>query len=142
MIPGRQIDKGEAKGAARRAWLSGLLVWSFVLQLLVPVMGPMRFGDSAAMAALGRIMPICTLEGLRLAEPNTGNGVDRNDVVPVDPGWHCVLCITPAGDPPRFASLPAPAAEWHLAWTTELADRLPADRPRRPQSARGPPTLS
>jgi hypothetical protein len=69
MVRGRAGDKSETSGAARRAWLAGLLVWTLVVQLLVPALGPLRLGDGTATAALGRMVPICTIEGLRLPNP-------------------------------------------------------------------------
>ncbi len=132
----------ETTGTARRAWLSGLLVWTLVVQLLLPVLGPLRAGDGAAMAALGRIVPICTIDGLRLAEPSTSDTVPQDDFGRVDGGWHCQLCLTPAIAPPdSAASLSAPVA-WHEAWQAPAASAPAAQPGHRPQSARGPPARS
>ncbi len=141
-IDGNQPSRGAERGAARRAWLSALLVWSFAFQLLAPVLGPMRLGDGTAMAALGRIMPICTIEGLRLAEPAGGNGEADGDAALVDAGWHCILCVTPATEPTETAGVPEAPAAWRFAWTIPAPDSAPTARLRSPQSARGPPLHS
>ncbi|WP_374448356.1 DUF2946 family protein [Stella sp.] len=133
---------GETRGAARRAWLSGLLVWTLVVQLLLPVLGPLRAGDGAAMAALGRIVPICTIDGLRLAEPATSDTDPQGDFGRIDGGWHCQLCLTPAVAPPDSAvALSVPVA-WHEAWAAPETAAPVAQPGHRPQSARGPPARS
>jgi len=135
-------DKGETGGSARRAWLSGLLVWALLLQLLVPALGPLRLGDGTATAALGRIVPICTIDGLRLAEPATGETAPAGDLLPPDGGWHCQLCITPAVPPPATPAAALPAFEPVSDWPSPFAAALPGGRTHRPQTARGPPAIS
>ncbi|BBK31782.1 hypothetical protein EDC65_0585 [Stella humosa] len=135
-------DKSETQGAAKRAWLAGLLVWAVVLQMLVPMLGPVRLGDGTATAALGRLLPICTIDGLRLAEP----GTSENDGAPagqaMDGGWHCVIAFTPAVAPPAEIAVPAAPAGRMFAWAVPPPDVLAISRPRQPQSARGPPINS
>lgn len=142
MNEGHRGDRVGSSGAARRAWLSALLVWSFAFQLLVPAIGPMRLGDGTAMAALGRIMPICTIEGLRLAEPAAADRDGGSDAAPVDAGWHCVLCITPATGPMEADGGPGAPIGWRFSWTAPSPGQAPAGRPHSPQSARGPPLNS
>ena len=138
----RNRDKSETGGSARRAWLAGLVVWTLVLQLLVPALGPIRLGDGTAIAALGRIVPICTIDGLRLAEPATGETVPAGDLLPPDSGWHCQLCITPAVPPPGAPALVLPAAGARAGWPPPFAAAAPDARQHRPQTARGPPARS
>ncbi|MGE0719442.1 MAG: hypothetical protein AB7P02_28630 [Alphaproteobacteria bacterium] len=130
----------EAGAVARRAWLSGLLVWTLLVQMLVPMLGPLRLGDSAAMAGLGRLVPICTIEGLRLAEPATAEDQLPAPAV-ADAGWHCALCITPAV-PAAHLELVATPADWVFAWAQAPPDAAPRSRPHSPHSARGPPAFS
>lgn len=135
-------DKGETGSSARRAWLSGLLVWALLLQLLVPALGPLRLGDGTATAALGRIVPICTIDGLRIAEPATGETAPAGDVLPPDGGWHCQLCITPAVPPPAAPAVALPALQPATDWPPPFAAAAPGGRAHRPQTARGPPDIS
>lgn len=141
---GRPDDrhKHETRGAARRAWLAGLLVWTFVLQLLIPVLGPVRAGDGTATAALGRVLPICTLAGLRLAEPITSETGQGSDLAVVDGGWQCLLCAIPAlPTPTGVATAPAVAWTW-VDWPAPTRPAPPGERLHRPQTARGPPAIA
>ena len=139
MVRGRDRDKGETRGSARRAWLAGLLVWTFLFQSLLPVLGPVRLGDGTATAALGRLLPICTAQGLRLAEPATSDSQDGGTTIAIDGGWHCLLCVTPQVAPMETAVLPTAPAAARFSWTTPPPDAPAQGRERTPQSARGPP---
>ena len=142
MVRGRAGDKSETSGAARRAWLAGLLVWTLVVQLLVPALGPLRLGDGTATAALGRMVPICTIEGLRLPEPATSDTRQGGEPARIDAGWHCQLCLTPAAEPPAAAAAAPVLLEWRQHWLPP-AHAGPAEaESHRPQSARGPPLRS
>ena len=140
-MEGQLTWQADERRAGRRAWISAAVVWSLVFQLLLPFTGPIRHAEGAGMALHGRIVPICTLAGVRLLDLDRSDSESGNQSAMPDGGWHCALCALP-GLPPAVQPAAFVPAEWRFAHAVPPATAPPGERPRSPLSARGPPTHS